>query len=337
MNRCLFLMVGFLVVGAMPVDVAKGEPPAAAKSFPSGVYLIGVPTLDNPGGCGIAVISPVDGKLKMVFRRESGYIYPGGRFSRQGDKLAFCYVSGDDQAQIVVIDATGNTIESVDAKGMVTAWSPDDRKLAVWQEVPGQPPQAVVIDLSSGERTPVDLPADYVAEDWHPRDATRTAMYMNPRNQLYREVKGDSYAARQLDLVSESGKLSPVTRNPSTDNIWSRFSPDGKRLAHYGRRLVGEKPLEYAVVCEVDGSRPLEILNFTQYGEGVGLPWFRPNLPPAWSPDGSALAWAVSTNADLEADGGELELVVVPVEGGDPKRISLSDLGINGIAGVEWR
>ncbi|MEQ8786657.1 MAG: hypothetical protein RIC55_10180 [Pirellulaceae bacterium] len=330
-NQCLILVVGLVVVGAMRVHRVHGQPPTDAKSFQQGVYLIGAKARDAPDGCGIAVVSPADGKIETVFRRDSGRIYPGGRFSHRGDKLAFCYESDDGHAQILVIDAAGDSLQALDAQGMITAWSPDDRKLALYgQDRPDQPLQSFVIDLSSGKRTNVELPADYVAEDWHPRAATRTAVYMNFRNQLYREIKGDSYPTRQLDLVAENGERSPISRNPSTDNIWSRFSPDGKRIAHYGRRLVGEKPLEYAVVCAADGSRPVEILNFTQYGQGVGLSWFRPTLPPAWSPDGSTLAWSVSTNAEAKADGGEMELVLIRVEGGAPKRISLSDRGIQG-------
>ena len=336
-TRQIYLIVGLLIVGTMPGNWTNGQPPSDPESFQTGVYLIGVHTLDDAVGCGIAVISPTDGKIETVFRRESGYIYPGGRFSRKGDKLAFCSVSGDGHAQILVIDGAGNLTKAVDAEGMITAWSHDDRKLAFYgQDGPDQPLQSFVIDLSSGQRTKVELPADYVAVDWHPRNATRTAMYMNFRNQLYREVKGDSYPTRQIDLMAEDGELSPITRNPSTDNIWSRFSPDGNRIAHYGRRLVGEKPLEYVVVCAADGSQPDEILNFTQYGESVGLASFRPTRPPAWSPDGSTLAWIVSTR-EADAEEQKLELVLVRVEGGGPKRISLSDRGINGVAGVEWR
>lgn len=87
-TRQIFLIVGLLVVGTMPGNRANGQPTSDPKSFRTGVYQIGVQRLDDAVGCAIAVISPTDGKIETVFRRESGYIYPGGRFSRKGDKLA---------------------------------------------------------------------------------------------------------------------------------------------------------------------------------------------------------------------------------------------------------
>ena len=162
-------------------------------------------------------------------------------------------------------------------------------------------------------------------------------MYANSRNLLYRETKGDQYPTRQIDLMASDGKMSPVTKNPSTDNIWSRFSPDGERLAYYGRRLVGEKALEYAVVCDEDGSYPEQVFRFTEYGDANALPWFRPNGPPAWSPDGKHLAWLVNTNSKPQGVGERLELVIVSLDEDEPIRISLTDKGFKYVSAIEWR
>jgi Tol biopolymer transport system component len=308
------------------------------KAFPPGILLIGTKTRDDPNACEIGVISPTGGEIRTIFRRETGSTFPGGRLSRQGDRLAVCYVTSGDKGEFVLIKPTGEATKIMDGVGTITAWAPDGQQLAFYQAAPnGDSFESFVIDLNSGERTKLELPADYVEEDWSPIDSTRTAIYMNPRNLLYREKKGDHYPTRQLDLMTADGTRTPITKNPSTDNIWARFSPDGSRLAHYGRRLVGEKSLEYAVVCSDDGSQPKEVFNFTEFGDKAGLPWFRPNGPPAWSPDGSTLAWLVSTNTEPKSQGERLELVFISADGGEPRRLSLTDLGFQRVAAVEWR
>src|SRR5262245_25156271 len=160
---------------------------------------------------------------------------------------------------------------------------------------------------------------------------------MNSRNLLYREEKGDHYPTRQLDLVDAENRRTPLTKNPSTDNIWSRFSPAGDRIAHYQRWLIGEKSYESAVVCKADGTDPRVILGFSEKGEAEGLPWFRPNNAPAWSPDGSTLVWLVSANTAIGDQGRDLQLVFVGADGENFRRISLTKLGYRWVTSIDWR
>jgi hypothetical protein len=326
-----------LLFFSMPIVVCSAQSPEERKAFPAGIILIGARMHDDPSAYEVRVISPAGGEIRTMFRRETGWI-SGGRLSRQGDRLAICCEMSDSKGELLVIESKGEATKIMDGVGTITAWSPDGQQLAFFQSMPNSDSfESFVFDLNSGQRTKLELSADYVAEDWHPSGSARTAIYMNPRNLLYREKKGDRYPTRQLDLLTSGGKKIPITKNPSTDNIWSRFSPDGGRLAHYGRRLVGEKSLEYVVVCADDGSHPKEILNFTEFGDKAGLPWFRPNNPPAWSPDGSALAWLVSTNTEPTSEGERLELVLVSADGGDPRRLSLTDMGFQWVSAIEWR
>lgn len=335
-HRCTIL-VGVLLLSAV-ARVCPGQSPDEPKSFPAGIYLIGTQPRDEPETCRIDVISPDGKELRTIFRREKGWFYPGGRFSRAGDRLAFCYVGSDRKGEFSTIDSAGQTTKIADGRGMITAWSPDGQQIAYYDsDANSDSFESFVLDLPSRKQTKLELPADYMAEDWHPRDNIRTLIYMNPRNVLYRKEKGDQYPTRQLDLLTSTGRPTPLTRNPSTDNIWSRFSPSGDRIAHYGRRLEGERSLEYVVVCAADGSEPKEIFNFTEYGAAAGVPWFRPNRHPAWSPDGSTLVWHVSTNTEPSSVGAQHELLFISADGSNVRRLSLAEKGLGLVSALEWR
>lgn len=307
------------------------------ESFPQGIILIGVQKLDDRDACSIEIISPTGKAIGTLFRRETGSMLAGGRLSRQGDRLAVCFLPKDGQPEVLVIDCHDQTKKIMDGDATITAWSPDGRQIAGYRKDPKTGAwENFIIDLTTLERRKLELGADYVAEDWHPSQDIRTAIFMNPRNQMYREKKGDSYPARQLDLLTDDGNKSPITKNPSTDNIWSKFSPNGDRLAHYGRRLMGEKSLEYVVICGADGSHPMEVFNFTEYGDKTGLNWFRPNGPPAWSPDGSSLVWRISTNSEPTSAGAQEELLFIAEDGSNPRRLPLADMGIQWVSGIDW-
>jgi hypothetical protein len=181
------------------------------------------------------------------------------------------------------------------------------------------------------------LTADYITEDWHPKEDVRTLIYMNPRNWIYREKQKDRYPVRQLDLLKADGKKVPVSKDPSFDNLWSRFSPTGDRIAHYRRRFVDGRPKEYAVICAPDGSRAKEVLAFTDTGDAEKLPWFRPVGFPCWSPDGKTIAWLVNTNTVARGDGEKVELMFIRADGGEQRRVSLTDKGFTWVSAIDWR
>ena len=307
-------------------------------SFPQGIILIGAKKVDDPEACSIEAISPAGEAVRTLFRRETGSILSGGRLSRQGDRLAFCYRASEGQGEVLIINWQGQTTKIMDGNATIAAWSPDGLQVAgYWRDSPTAAWENFVIDAATFERRKLELDDDYVAEDWAPSKHIRTAIFMNSRNRMYREKKGDFYPTRQLDLLIGNEKKEPITKNPSTDNIWSRFSPNGDRLAHYGRRLIGEKSLEYVVICGADGSDPKEVFNFTEHGEQAGLKWFRPSGPPAWSPDGSTLVWRISTNAEPTSAGAQEELLFIAADGSNPRRLPLADIGIQWVSSIDWR
>lgn len=336
--RILWQSVATLLVGAGCLTESFGQDPVSS-TLPTGLVLIGVQTDADSKECSIRTMSEEGNLTQTLVRHENSSVYPGGCVSRNGERVAYCLLAENGEGEFRAVDAAGTSKKIADGKGMVTAWSHDGSRISLYRPArDGKSFESVVIDVKTGKETILKLPPDYVADDWHPNFTLRTALYMNPRNRMYRKKKGDTYPARQLDLLSEDGTFKPITKNPSTDNIWSRFSPDGKRIAHYGRTLDGETALEYAVVCQADGSEPKVIFEFTKFGKANGALWFRPNGPPAWSPDGSTLAWRVSSNAEANSSGEKLELLLAPVEDGEPRRILLAaEKGIRWVSGVDWR
>lgn len=318
--------------------VCRAQTSRELKPFTEGIILIGAQRLDDSDACSIEVISPMGEKLQSMFRRASGSIHPHARLSRQGDRLAFCYLTNEKEGEVLVIDSQGEAVKIMDGSAAITAWSPDGQQLVgFWNNPQSNALESFLFDLTKHERKTLELDADCIAEDWHPSEYILTTVFMNRRNRMYREVKGDSYPTRQLDLLTADGIRTPITKNPCTDNIWSRFSPNGDHLAHYGRRLEGEKSLEYVVIGTADGSQSKEIFSFTQFGETTGLRWFRPDGPPAWSPDGSTLVWRVSTNAEATSAGEQRELLFMAADGGNPRRLPLAEIGIGWVSAIEWR
>jgi hypothetical protein len=62
----------------------------------------------------------------------------------------------------------------------------------------------------------------------------------------------------------------PITHDSSFDNIYSRYSSTGDRIAYYRRRFVNESPKELAVVCASDGTNAKEVFAFTDTSEARG-------------------------------------------------------------------
>lgn len=312
----------------------------AATPLTGELVLIGVRTEDEAQACEIRTLSLDGAASRTLFRRDGADIVPGGRQSPGRDRIAFCIRTNDGEGdgEFWVFELAGDARKVADGSGTITAWSPSGDSIAAYRAAPdGASYESIVVDVSSGETKTLELPDEYVADDWRASDGMRTATFQNSRNFLYRESKGDRYPTRQLDLLTPDGTRTPVTKNPSSDNIWSRFSPNGDRIAYYARRLVGEKSLEHVAVCDGDGTASREIFCFTTYGDERGLPWFRPSRPPAWAPDGSALAWLVNTNGVPDGQGERLEAMLFPLDGTDPMRIDLTKIGIEYVSTIEWR
>lgn len=134
-----------------------------------------------------------------------------------------------------------------------------------------------------------------------------------------------------------------------TDNIWSRFSPDGSKVAHYQRRIIDEKAYEAFVVQGIDGGDPIEFLRFSRLNSDLkvvpdDLPYpfyWTPMRCLCWSPDGSRIAvcldngkWRSATRASGQM---RFVIMIVTLDGRVEKAWDLKELGIAFPGTLDWR
>src|SRR5213080_4817185 len=101
-----------------------------------------------------------------------------------------------------------------------------------------------------------------------------------------------------------------------------RLSPDGRHVAYVVNRIDRDENAYRAAVWRLplDGSEePRQLTS----GE-------RSDTSPRWSPDGRWLAFV--SNRDGEEEKAHGELYVLPADGGEPRRLTHGDEGVESIA-----
>lgn len=111
-----------------------------------------------------------------------------------------------------------------------------------------------------------------------------------------------------------------MTRVPTPDDVAAfetlsdpRLSPDGERIAY----------VHSAADTEQDSNRSSIWAVAANGGEPVALTRGDTDSQPRWSPDGRWLAF-------LRADGGPPQVWLLPVDGGEPHRLTDTSLGVTG-------
>jgi dipeptidyl aminopeptidase/acylaminoacyl peptidase len=221
-------------------------------------------------------------------------------WSPDGKRIAFTRWS--EPQGICVMNADGSDLRMVyqinGAKNPV--WSPDGTKIAfnaVYKQEKRQPrwppgaPATVtdywrvsVIDLTSGNKTDVMLDGDQQAfsPSWGPDGRF-----------VYKGVRG-------LFVTTETGWPSALTDNPlQASPVWS---PDGKKVAF----MVDRHDHWDIAVVNNDGGGPIYLTStpFVMFAKPVS------NAAPAWSPDGSHIAFITDRERDwriyvMNADGSD--------------------------------
>jgi RNA polymerase sigma factor (sigma-70 family) len=302
------------------------------------LVLIGARTKDDPTAVLIQTMRPEGTDRRTVLRLPEGHI-SAGRISPSGDQLAYSYIPPKAKGQeLWLLNVKGQTQKVAERAGPVMAWSPDGKQIAFCRDAEDAkddmlPCENFVIDVTTKQQAKLALTVEYVAEDWHPTEAVRTVMYSNPRNWIYREKKKDKYPVRQLDLLTADGKKVPITKDPSFDDLHSRFSPSGDRIAYHRRRFVDGRPREYVVVSAPDGSSAKEIFAITDTSDAAKLNWLHLHGFPCWSPDGKSIACLVAKKGLAI----ELDLVFFPVDAGEMRRLPLKDIGLTRVQAIDWR
>lgn len=336
--RCRFrsgLLVAAILFAVFTEDcTGEAASPSRGKTFGPGIILIGCKRTDGSDTSWIKTIAP-DGISVGDDIPMGDEAVISSRLSPDGTFIGYSSESG-----LHLIDSRGRVRMITDNPGFITAWSPDSKQLAFYRNAQADEKgawESFVIDVAMGRESKLSLAEDYLAEDWHPDGSCRSLVHLNVRNRMHLENREDWYPLRQLSALRADGKIALLTTDPDSDNIWSRYSPAGDRMVHYRRRFIDNRPFEFAVVCNRDGSHAKEVFGFTDFARKEGLKSCRPHGFPAWAPDGGAVAWLAHSKHDPDAPIGRVELIRISTDEGKPRRIPIADMGLTWVSAVDWR
>ena len=214
------------------------------------------------------------------------------RLSPDGGTAAYCVNTVDRDANayrsaIFLVPADGSQPpRNITAGERVDAqprWSPDGSRLAFVSNRAGGPRQLYVLSTEGGEPLRLtDLPEDVGAPHWSP-DGTRLAFAARVRDDIYDE--------------EDERRRGP-----------HRFTRLQFKLDNEG--WTGDRRSHLFVVSADGSAKPVQ-LTFGDYEDG----------PPAWSPDGSRIAFASSRDEDWDVRI-SADVYAVDPDGGEPERLT---------------
>jgi TolB protein len=211
-----------------------------------------------------------------------------------GKRLVYIRVTeGKEQLFLMDGDASHSTqVTHEDADHEDPAWSPDGKKIAYVKITPGEERIYIMNPDGSGAQALSPASVRAIHPSWS--SDSQLVIYCTD-DDLAPPRKNDS----DIDVVElVTGKVSTlITGGINTFPVWS---PDMKHLAF--RRMLGEMNSE-VFIADADGKNAHNLTNHPAF-DG----W------PAWSPDGSLIAFASNRNARyqifiMNADGSNVRLV----------------------------
>lgn len=216
------------------------------------------------------------------------------------DNRYLSFVSGRYESkggQIWLLDrAGGEAVRLTELKGGVSEyeWSPDGSRIAVVSHDP-DPEEGKPDSLRT--RTPKPIVIDRYA---FKRD-------------------GDGYLDRRRDhvwIVDVATRKAVQLTTGDFDDRSPRWSPDGKRIAFVSERMDGDPDRfnngDLFVVDATPGATPVKLTT-----------WSGPDAGPAWSPDGSQIAYLQGSEPQLSAYT-QNTIAIVPSKGGPTRLVATS-------------
>lgn len=267
-------------------------------------------------------------------------IVTGGALSPDGTRIAYSLLRADAganayRAGIRVVDrASGATTVLTHgvARDAIPQWSPDGRRLLFVSDRSGTA-QLWFIDVGGGEAYPAPAIPGAVSEAALSPDGRRLAVIATPSTNKteaeargWRRIKRIRYRADgigyfddfpRLWLVDvDGGDARALTDGTGFVNS-PTWSPDGSRIAFAGEHDVdaeGVKPRELWVADLREGGSPQKLLSLRGVLEG-----------PAWSPDGSRIAFCGRDNPRSAYGLANERLFTIAPSGGAPQCLTPSE------------
>jgi Tol biopolymer transport system component len=229
------------------------------------------------------------------------------RWSPDGRRLAFLSARQDPREvdQVWILPRDGGEAERVtDFPGGVSdlAWAPDGNRLAL---IVSDPDPAAPAPGDTAEAKPQPI----VVDRWRFKE-DETGYLTTLRDHLYVY----DLAARRADLITPG----------EYDEVMPSWSPDGRSIAFVSRRRPEwdrDDNFDLYVVDAVAGASPRQLTTFK--GPDANPGWG--SRAPAWSPDGTMLAYVQGGRPELIYYAGQ-KVAVIPAAGGPLKVVSCRGL-----------
>lgn len=357
----LSLMAVALTHGQAPSlgdPAAPTSQPAGSKTtdtFRSKIILIGaqrpgdVPPASDPasGGSGVLALRPDGTNLATLVEPKKGEWIFAGRIAPNGQRLALSVKTAGKKQPDVWIMAVNAQREKLIENGMVVAWSPDSTRLLCsrgehnhWE--------SFIVDIEKKQEHKLPIPETDCPEDWSPDGKRLTITAGNQENSFkHPDPKLGIYPLRHIYLWNlQEAKREGFTAGPMQDNIYSRYSPDGKWIAYGQRRYHQDGSLRHSImVRDQDGNNEREIIHFDKLKMAGGYESFRESAPPCWSPNGKLLIsladrtkWELTGRPGMEmVNKMTMALVSASPEKGVDKQVDLHEMGVMFVGSIDWR